>query len=45
MNKLKRVEELFTLEKMGIKVNQNMEEIKAKIIPAPILELGSKNSI
>jgi aubergine len=45
MNKLKKVEELSSLEKMGIKVCQEMEEIKAKIIPAPTLELGGKDRI
>lgn len=37
MNKLKKIEELGTLEKMGIKVYPDMEEIKAKIIPSPLL--------
>jgi aubergine-like protein len=45
MRKLKNVDDLATLDKMGIKVNQNMEDLKAKIIPSPILELGRDNSV
>ena len=45
MQKLKNVDELETLDKIGIKLNQNMEEFKAKIIPSPVLELGGKNTV
>jgi aubergine-like protein len=45
MEKLKNLEELEALNEMGIKVSRKMEELKAKLIPSPILELGSKNTI
>lgn len=45
MQKLEKLDELEALDKIGIKLNQKMEEFKAKIIPSPILELGSKKTV
>lgn len=45
MHKLNKVDELAALDEKRIKLNQKMEEFKAKIIPSPVLELGSKNTV
>jgi len=45
MNKLKDSQEVEALRGLGIKINKEMEKLKAKVMPAPMLELGKKNSV
>jgi hypothetical protein len=45
MDKLNNVKELNDLEGIGIKLNRQMEKINAKVMNAPSLELGKKNTV
>jgi hypothetical protein len=45
MKKLKNVQELSELEGIGIRLSRHMENLTAKVMRNPILELGQKHSV
>lgn len=45
MEQLGKVRELDELEGIGIRLSRQMENISARIINTPMLELGNKNSV
>ena len=45
MKQLESSSQMKTLDKIGLKINENMQTIKGKLIPLPELELGKNNAV
>jgi hypothetical protein len=45
MKQAEKVNDLSSLKELGINVERKLNQLKAKLIPSPRLELGNKRSV